>query len=214
MTDDVFADYYEDLQMSPNADQETIERIYRMLAKRYHPDNGCSGCVDKFDAVTKAFHVLSDPQRRAAYDVRYDQIQAGKWKVSAAAAPANGSKQDHGIRRALLSVLYIERRNNPAEASVGLWRLERVLGWPEKTIEFHTWYLKEKGWIERTDNGGYAITAAGVDVLEESGLTTGGVFLLPEKNTAPEAQTEMRSEQKSPIRVIESRKRHDAPTAG
>ncbi|MFO7709067.1 MAG: J domain-containing protein [Desulfobacterales bacterium] len=214
MTEDSFADYYEDLQVSPNADQETIERIYRMLAKRYHPDNGCSGCVDKFDAVTKAFHVLSDPRKRAAYDVRYDQLQAGKWKANAAASPSNGSKEDHGIRKAVLSVLYIERRNNPAEASVGLWRLEKVLGWPEKTIEFHTWYLKEKGWIVRTDNGGYAITAAGVDVLEEVGLAAGEALLLPEKSPAPEEQNERRSVAKPPFRAIETRRSHTEPAAG
>ena len=40
-------------------------------------------------------------------------------------------------------------------------------------MEFHTWYLKEKGWIKRTDTGGYAITASGVDVVEENELTLG-----------------------------------------
>ncbi|MCK5350483.1 MAG: DnaJ domain-containing protein, partial [Desulfobacula sp.] len=43
-----FDDYYEDLQISPNADLETIERIYRLLAKRYHPDNKRTGNIDKF----------------------------------------------------------------------------------------------------------------------------------------------------------------------
>jgi hypothetical protein len=41
--------------------------------------------------------------------------------------------------------------------------LERLLGCPEKHMEFHIWYLKEKGCIERTDTGGFAITAEGVD---------------------------------------------------
>ncbi len=35
-----FEDCYEDLQVSPHFDQETIEWFYRLLAKRYHPDNG------------------------------------------------------------------------------------------------------------------------------------------------------------------------------
>jgi curved DNA-binding protein CbpA len=34
-----FTDYYENLQISPNADMEMIERVFRLLAKRYHPDN-------------------------------------------------------------------------------------------------------------------------------------------------------------------------------
>ena len=40
---DVFQDYYEVLQLSPKADQETIDRVYRMLVKRYHPDNQETG---------------------------------------------------------------------------------------------------------------------------------------------------------------------------
>ena len=40
-------------------------------------------------------------------------------------------------------------------------------------MEFHTWYLKEKDWIKRTDTGGYAITASGVDVVEANELTLG-----------------------------------------
>jgi curved DNA-binding protein len=52
-----------------------------MLAKRYHPDNGGTGCVDKFDVVTKASQVLSDPAKRAAYDIRYEQIKHRRWKL-------------------------------------------------------------------------------------------------------------------------------------
>ena len=69
----VFEDLYEDLQVSPNADQETIERVYRLLAKRYHPDNNGSGSVEKFDIITKAYKLLSDPERRAAYDAAYEE---------------------------------------------------------------------------------------------------------------------------------------------
>jgi curved DNA-binding protein CbpA len=189
MSDESFADYYEVLQVSPNADQETIERVYRMLAKRYHPDNGCSGCGEKFDVVTKAYRLLSDPVRRAAYDARYEQIKYRQLKLISAATPvSNGNGKDQEIRNAVLSVLYIERRNNPVNGSIGLWQLEKLLGWPEKTLEFHTWYLKEKGWILRTDSGGYAITVSGVDVLEESGLLTGKDLLLPEPDTIPKKE--------------------------
>jgi curved DNA-binding protein len=182
MSDESFADYYEDLQVSPKADQETIERVFRMFAKRYHPDNGCTGCIDKFDKVTKAYQFLSNPAKRAAYDVRYEEVQSRRWNVvSTASLSSNRNGKDAEIRNGLLSVLYIERRNDPTGASVGLWQLEKILGWPEKVLEFHTWYLKEKGWIQRTDAGGYAITATGVDALEKSGLVTGKDLLLPER---------------------------------
>jgi len=64
MSTSAFEDYYEDLQISSNADQETIERVYRMFAKRYHPDNNGSGSVEKFEIVTKAYKVLSNPEKR------------------------------------------------------------------------------------------------------------------------------------------------------
>lgn len=193
MSDDPLADYYEDLQVSPGADRETIERVYRLLAKRFHPDNGCTGCVEHFDRVTKAYRVLSDPVKRAAYDARYEEIRARRWRLTAAAAPAPGAGPDGGgrdrqIRNALLSLLYVERRNDPEKGSVGLWQMGQLLDLPEKTIEFHAWYLKEKGLIERTDAGGFAITAAGVDAVEEAGGPEGRNLRLPEKtSTAEEA---------------------------
>ncbi len=180
-------DYYEDLQISPHADTETIERVYRMLAKRYHPDNAGSGNVERFDRITKAYHVLADPVRRAAYDIAYEQVQTRRWKQVTASAPsAAGAGNDQEIRNAILSILYIERRNDPLGASVGLYQLEKLLGWPERMLEFHTWYLKEKGWIQRTDSGGYAITADGIDVLEQSGLALGKDRLLPGPDASEE----------------------------
>jgi hypothetical protein len=74
----------------------------------------------------------------------------------------------------------VVQRSHSEKAGVGLWRLEQLLGWPEKMLEFHTWYLKEKKWIERTDNGGFAITAAGVDEIEKEGMVLGKDPLLPE----------------------------------
>ena len=43
--------------------------------------------------------------------------------------------------------------------------MEKLLEVPEKHLEFHIWYLKEKGWIQRAENGGFAITATGVDAV-------------------------------------------------
>jgi DnaJ-class molecular chaperone len=49
MTDDDLAqDYYETLQISPNAEPETIHRIFRLLAQRFHPDNQETGDSVRF----------------------------------------------------------------------------------------------------------------------------------------------------------------------
>ena len=168
-----FIDYYEDLQVSSNADIETIERVYRLLAKRYHPDNNGSGNTEKFTRITEAYKVLTDPEKRAAFDVKYEKERNRQFKDLSGASGSEGFESDQRVRHLILSILYVEIRKDPSHAGVGLWQLEKLTGWPEKILEFHSWYLKEKGWIKRTDTGGYAITANGVDVVEENELTLG-----------------------------------------
>jgi curved DNA-binding protein len=165
-----FIDYYEDLQVSSNADQETIERVYRLLAKRYHPDNHSTGDHAKFDIITKAYKVLTNPEKRAAFDVGYSDTKKNLWKAFSEKLSDNDCENDKHIRTSILSVLYVERRQNVSNSGIGLWQLEKLLEWPEKILEFHIWYLKEKGWIERTDTGGFAITAEGVDEIENDSL--------------------------------------------
>jgi len=52
---------------------------------------------------------------------------------------------------------------------VGIYELEKLLRIPEKHLEFHLWYLKEKGWIGRIESGQFAITANGVDEAMKDG---------------------------------------------
>ena len=66
MEDTGFVDYYELLQISPNAEPETIHRVYKMLAQRYHPDNPETGDIDRFLLLNQAFETLSDPGLRTS----------------------------------------------------------------------------------------------------------------------------------------------------
>ena len=66
-----FIDFYELMQISPNAELDTIQRVYRMLVVRYHPDNPHTGDVDKFLLLKQAYETLCDPQGRALYDLQY-----------------------------------------------------------------------------------------------------------------------------------------------
>ena len=63
-------DCYEVMQLSPHADAETISRVYRLLAARYHPDNRETGNSEKFLRLSEAYRILSDPEKRARYDAR------------------------------------------------------------------------------------------------------------------------------------------------
>jgi curved DNA-binding protein CbpA len=181
MDDTHFIDHYENLKISSNADKETIERVFRLLAKRYHPDNKETGNSEKFDLITKAFNTLSKPEQRAAYDVKYEKEKTRYLQNFFGFSAPQSLNDDRHLRIAILSILYIERRNNPASSDIGIWRLEQLLGWPEKMLEFHIWYLKEKGWIQRTDTGGYAISVKGIDIIEEDNLVIDRNRLLPER---------------------------------
>ena len=61
-------DYYEVLQISRNADVETIHRVYRIMAARFHPDNPRTGDTETFLLLRRAYQTLGDPEQRAKYD--------------------------------------------------------------------------------------------------------------------------------------------------
>ncbi|CAH0350183.1 molecular chaperone DnaJ [Sphingobium sp. CECT 9361] len=63
-------DFYELLEVDRTADGATLKSAYRKLAMKYHPDKngGCADSEAKFKAVSEAYAVLNDPQKRAAYD--------------------------------------------------------------------------------------------------------------------------------------------------
>ncbi len=62
-------DFYEVLGVPRSADQDEIQRAYRRLARKYHPDvNKDPGAADRFKEVSEAYQVLSDPKTRKRYD--------------------------------------------------------------------------------------------------------------------------------------------------
>ncbi len=62
-------DYYEVLGVDKNADAQTIKKAFKRLAMKYHPDrNPDASAAGKFEEINEAYSVLSDPQKKAAYD--------------------------------------------------------------------------------------------------------------------------------------------------
>jgi curved DNA-binding protein CbpA len=186
--DHPFLDFYEILQLSPSADRSTVESVFRHLAKRYHPDNPHSGDDERFQELLEAYQVLSDAEARAAYDLRYEQRRDQTRGLIGEALGLDGAGDDRVLRDRLLSLLYVQRRRDVARPTLGNVELERLLGCPQNVLDFHMWYLKEKGLVEHTDRG-FAITALGIDHAEASRERLPRERLIAERATEVEGET-------------------------
>ena len=159
-------DYYEFLQISPNAETDTIQRVYRFLAVRLHPDNPETGDAEKFFLLKQAYDVLSNPARRAEYDAAWKQELPQKAPLSTTIDFMDNMEGELNRRLAVLALLYIQRRTNPYKPEVSLLEVERRMGFPRDYLEFTAWYLRNKGYITRSDSSDFTLTAEGVDFVE------------------------------------------------
>ncbi|UCF92673.1 MAG: DnaJ domain-containing protein [Desulfobacterales bacterium] len=92
-----FKDYYKTLNVARDATQDEIQRSYRKLARKYHPDlNKDSGAEEKFKEINEAYEVLRDPAKRE----KYDQLGSG-WRQDQEFQPPPGWEFnfDFGSRR-------------------------------------------------------------------------------------------------------------------
>lgn len=166
---DDFEDLYEILEVNPTASFDTIHKIYRILAQRIHPDNPDSGSEEGFKKLVKAYRILSDPEQRAAFDVVRSRLTSKQWRIFDFESAAPGLEQEHTKRRGILAVLYTKRMRQPENCGVSIPDMEQMLAIPREHLEFPLWFLKEQGWILRTDGGKHHITAKGVAHAEETG---------------------------------------------
>ena len=206
MTQRTDQNYYELLQLSPNADQLVITKIYRLLAAYYHPDNKQTGDEEKFKSVLKAYEVLSDPAKRSRYNIEFLGKEAANTAQSRPEGPAAGVSRsrdefrtryganaddaageeglsERELRKLMLMVLYDVRRNTPGNPQVSMLVLAELLGCSIQNLEFSNWYLKEKGYIRISESADFSNTIAGVDYVETELAKTEGskhVLSLPE----------------------------------
>lgn len=166
-------DYYELLQISRNADAETIHRMYRMMAARLHPDNPKTGDVERFLALERAYRVLSDPERRAEYDTLTPFQTRGFHDESTPDFADDSIEGEWSRRLAVLSLLYQICRTNPDQPGISPLKLEQRIGLSAEHLNFTLWYLKSKGYISMGENSDFHVTVLGADYFESKASAKG-----------------------------------------
>src|SRR5467141_3183993 len=163
---EAFVDYYEMLRVSPGAELESIQRVHRALAARYHPDNKETGNLERFLKVNEAFKVLSDPEKRKAFDSTYKTKKENPLPVFLTKEFTEGVDGEINRRIGLLCLLYTQRRINQILPALSLLEIEQMMFIPREHLLFTVWYLKAKRYIAQDDRSSLMITAEGIDFLE------------------------------------------------
>ena len=163
----VLIDYYDVLKVSPSADTETIQHVFKLLEARLNPDNGMSGDAEKFRLVKEACETLCDAQKRALYDAQCasDAAQTSSHGLNFDnfAASVEG---EINRRIGILCLLYESRRANEDKPGLSIMILEKSLGVSAEQLAFAVWYLKNKLYVTSGQSSDMVITSDGMDYLE------------------------------------------------
>ena len=161
-----FVDFYEMLRVSPTAEIESIQRVHRALAARYHPDNQETGDLERFLLVNDAYKILSNPEKRKEFDAQYKVKKENPLPVFLTKEFTEGVDGESNRRMGLLCLLYTQRRTNPVAPSLSVLDIEQLMFIPREHLSFTIWYLKSKRFVIQDDRSSLMITADGIDFME------------------------------------------------
>lgn len=185
MKPETFVDYYELLQLSPNADHAAIHVMHYHLTEKYHPGNKETGDLQRHREVLQAYKVLGSQESRAQYDFEYHRHgnsgASSSRKQSPSGAPdvEGGFELERAKRQSILYLLYQKRLKEMSKPNLTMRDFESMLACPKETLEFTIWYLKELDCLRPGDNGAYSITVKGVELYERNAEDMQDIVVLP-----------------------------------
>ncbi len=163
-----FQDYYIVLGIEPRSDSETIQTAYSKLAQKYHPNNGETGDIEKFDLVNAAYEILSDPALRLEFDKLKGLDQDTGNPTFSGAEFFEALKRGAVLRSAVLCLLCDRRRLKSTKPTMSPREVETMLHTTNDELIFVVWYLKQRGLAISDDKSNLQISAEGLDYLENN----------------------------------------------
>ncbi|MBV9768380.1 MAG: J domain-containing protein [Bryobacterales bacterium] len=163
--EDKFQDHYAVLGVDPKATSETIQGAYLRLAPKFHPKNVETGDVILFEAVNRAYEILSDPQRRKEFD-RLQGIGAQTSDPQFSGIDFFAAlERETSLRTAVLCLLYDRRRTQPSTPSLSMRQVEIMMKATAVDLSAALWYLKQRNLVSSDDRSSLQITVDGMDFL-------------------------------------------------
>lgn len=225
-----FVDYYEILQVSPKADPEVVEKAYKALIFKHHPDRG--GDEETAKRITGAYYVLSNAERRAAYDrermsrmgsapspsavphsVRIDEIPpevidailARDWVDGAAATVRTAGRVAGAV-----AVAGVKVAAAGAGAAYGAYAEHRDEKWRVRSRAEDAERERQAAW-ERTLAAERA-AASWTPAISKRGMAAYESLLKPRTNKSPSPESSLRASGLSPEELVWLSVRHPDTT--
>src|SRR5260221_7766509 len=90
------------------------------------------------------------------------------WTISDQAQAAMGQDAEQRKRHVILGLLYAKTLHDPEQGAMTIFEFEDLLGCPREHLQAALWFLRGKGYIQRSDNGRHTITVLGFEEAEKN----------------------------------------------
>ena len=136
-------DYYATLEVSPLASDEEIKKAYRRLVLKYHPDRnqGNTRAVRKMQGINTAFEVLSDPEKRKAYDLEHRFDSQGVATETQPSPTTEADQEDAEVQHWLNSIKDIKDRPHESGEWRSKWEKEEARKKPWGSLAFYLLFI-------------------------------------------------------------------------